>query len=548
MKKYLLVSLTILFAATFVWAQETPTDPAPAEPAVAAPAPAKPVTVAPAPAAPAVAAPAVAESALDIDAEATVSWGVDFGSRSDSTPWHGFNNEASWKVKFPLYKEANTTSTKSNVPVYGEIVLEKVSLDLLSERENSHAANGKTTWKFDGKVKGLKAKLAFYGAYLSVFDKPNFSANYAQIWEPREKDDDYDEKPFTFKGKFDGYGTKLGYANKDIMDLDVGLKFGSNGNWKPKEDKPEIDYTTAPTDIHNLAPVPPATSATPGKVPTDKIWVSKLDGTKKYYEDEEPDPGEYWEYDAKPVDTKNGVYGIGFDFSMKPLDKMLGVALTVNSVLHKNYDKKPNVNFGVKVTSEPIDGLALKAAFDGMYVFTKNFDWDTIFTAQYKWVGAGVYVGSAGTFIGKDPDTPTNPSMVDMAVFAQFETKGEKEDATNLVEGLDAGVYVGMYRLIRGAKGNKFPLFTKLWGAYTIHINDSMWIKPFADLWLETAGKDVALAYDLGVTFSPVEKVEVQAKWNQGTIKQNEYVSVIDASALGGGHYGTFVLSLTVKY
>ena len=135
-----------------------------------------------------------------------------------------------------------------------------------------------------------------------------------------------------------------------------------------------------------------------------------------------------------------------------------------------------------------------------------------------------------------------------MAVFAQFETKGEKEDATNLVEGLDAGVYVGMYRLIRGAKGNKFPLFTKLWGAYTIHINDSMWIKPFADLWLETAGKDVALAYDLGVTFSPVEKVEVQAKWNQGTIKQNEYVSVIDASALGGGHYGTFVLSLTVKY
>lgn len=505
MKKYLLVTLTILFAATFVWAADATT----------------------------------AESAIDIEADATLSWGVDFGSSSDSTPRHGFNNEASWTVKFPIYKKADRTSTKSNVPVYGEVSLTEVKLNIVSEDGD------KKKFIVDGKVKGLKAKLVFYGAYLTVHDKPDFSANYAQIWEPLEKDDDYDEKPFTFKGKFDGYGTKLGYANKDLMDLDVGLKFGSNGNWETEPDKPEIDYTVAPSDVHNLAPVPPAP---PAKVPADKIWVSKVDG-KKYYEDEKPAPGEYWEYGVKPVDpAKHGIYGIGFDFSMKPLDKMLAVALTVNSVLHTSYDKNPNVNFGVKVTSEPIDGLAFKAAFDGMYVFDKSFDWDTLFTAQYKWVGAGVYVGSAGTFIGKDPNTPTNPSMVDMAVFAQFETKGEKEDATNLVEGLDAGVYVGMYRLIRGANDNKFPLFTKVWGAYTIHINDSMWIKPFADLWLETVGKDVKLAYDLGVTFSPVEKVEVQAKWNQGTTDKNKYETVIDKSALNGDHYGTFVLSLTVKY
>ena len=190
MKKYLLVTLTILFAATFVWAADATT----------------------------------AESAIDIEADATLSWGVGFGSSSDSTPRHGFNNEASWTVKFPIYKKADRTSTKSNVPVYGEVSLTEVKLNIVSEDGD------KKKFIVDGKVKGLKAKLVFYGAYLTVHDKPDFSANYAQIWEPLEKDDDYDEKPFTFKGKFDGYGTKLGYANKDLMDLDVGLKFGSNGN------------------------------------------------------------------------------------------------------------------------------------------------------------------------------------------------------------------------------------------------------------------------------------------------------------------------------
>lgn len=501
MKKYLLVTLTILFAATFVWAADATT----------------------------------AESAIDIEAKATVSWGIDLG-KDPKSPKHGFNNEASWKVKFPIYKKADRTSTKGNVPVYGEVSLKDVELNIVSKNKDE----GK--FSVDGKVDGLKAKLVFYGAYLTVHDKPDFSANYAQIWEPREKDDDYDEDKFKFDASFDGYGTKLGYANKDIMDLDVGLKFGSDGNWKSKDTK-EIDYGQSVT-VRN---VDGETEVTDGE-----IWVNKATG-KQYIgkaagSSPKPPEGTYYVYKAKDLPADHSHYGIGFDLSIAPLDKMLGIALTVNSVLTTNYnhvdsDFKPNVNFGVEITSEPIDGLALKAAFDGMYGFDKSFDWDTLFTAQYKWVGAGVYVGSEGTFIGKG-----TPNIVDMAVFAQFETKGEKEDATNLVEGLDAGVYVGMYRLIRGTKDNEFPLFTKVWGAYKININDSMWIKPFADLWLETVGKDVELAYDLGVVFSPVEKVEVQAKWNQGTTDKNKYETVIDKSALNGDHYGTFVLSLTVKY
>ena len=74
MKKYLFVSLTILFAAAFVWAEEA----------------------------------TIQEPKIDIEADATVSWGVDFGSgtgKLEDKAMHGFKNAASWKVKFPLIKK-----------------------------------------------------------------------------------------------------------------------------------------------------------------------------------------------------------------------------------------------------------------------------------------------------------------------------------------------------------------------------------------------------------------------------------------------------------
>lgn len=509
MKKYLLVSLTILFAATFVWAADA----------------------------------ATAEPAIDIEADATVSWGIDFGSKTESYK-HGFNNEASWKVKFPIYKKADRTSTKGNVPVYGEVVLEKVELSLLSEREESNAKNDKVPFKFDGKVKGLKAKLVFYDFYLSAFSKPDFSANYAEIWKPIDNDDDYEAKDYRYKPAFDGFGTKLGYANKDLLGLDVGLKFGSDGNWKSKDGEQEVNY-------EKYLGTGPQGANTP--VPAGEVWIN-VRTLEKYFGDGTGNTkvpgGTYDKYEIKAGDSaQHSKYAIGFDLSIKPLDKMLELALTVNSTLNKGY-KDANVNFGAEVKSAPVDGLELKAGFDGGYAFATNkFDWDTVFTAQYKWVGAGVYVGSEGTVIGGYNAKTKTRGIVDMAVFAKFETKADKADATNLVEGLDAGVYVGMYQLLGQLKTKQFPFFAKVWGAYTININDSMSIKPFANVWLETPHTHkVGLAYDVGVTYSPVEKVEVTAKWSQGTTKKNEYAGIIEKSAIGLEHYGAFVLSLKVSY
>nr|AMD40787.1 major surface protein [Treponema medium] len=508
MKKYLLVSLTILFAATFVWAEGATT----------------------------------VEPSVDIEADATLSWGFDLGSKTNPDFKNGFKNEASWGVNFPLLAKANKTSTKNDVPVYGEITLKNVALNLVSEKDSG----GHFT--MDGKVDSLAAKLVIYGAYVTVFNKPSFASNYAEIWEPADTDL-YMPEDYRFKPSFGGYGTKIGYANKDFMDLDVGLKLGSSSNWAPDD----------PSAIQHMKHFDGSTRLEEGEYiyiydPSTGFWAWLQGGGKGTWNGDPlwfPPAGDYYFTATKKGDVTVYHYGIGFDFSMKPLDKMLAFALTVNSTFGKQYKKVDDglLNLGFEVTSEPVDGLKLKAGFDGKYVFDKKaFDWDTVFTAEYKWVGAGVYVGSAGTPIGKSLSGLPADNRTDMAVFAQFATKGDKEDATNLVEGLDAGVYVGMYKLLD--KAHKFPFFAKVWGAYTVNINDSMWIKPFANLWLETdhGTQAVGLAYNLGVTYSPVEKVEVTAKWSHGKINTDTHNGIIKASVIDSEHRGRFVLSLTLTY
>ena len=526
MKKYLLVSLTILFAASFVWAQNATT----------------------------------AEPSVDIEADATLSWGFDLGPGGAK---HGFKNEASWSVKFPLLKKANKTSTKSDVPVYGEVTLTDVGLNLISEKDSGGR------FALDGKVGGLEAKLVIYGAYLTVFDTPDFYTNYAEIWTPVDKNKKYRPQNYRFKPGFDGYGTKIGYANKDFMDLDVGVKFGSSSNYDPNDasethhkkyfdgntalgnkeyimvtEKGKIIQEVSKEEYDKAAPVdqvPPGLTAAPYyiyKVGEFSVWKS---GKEIRF----PDAGWYSFKKDNDADPDTYQYSVGVDFSIKPLDKMLALAFAVNTTFGGSYDKDANLNFGVAATSEPVDGLKLKAGFDGAYYFNysnSKFKWDTVFTAQYKWIGAGVYVAEAGTKVGG--------TRTDMAIFAQFETKGDKKDATNLVEGLDAGAYVGMYRLLANLNAGKVPFFAKVWGAYTININDSMWVAPFADVWLETNHNTypLALAYDVGVTFSPVEKVEVEAAWNHGTINKNTHAGVIEKSVIGLEHYGQFVLSLKIIY
>ena len=540
MKKYLLVSLTILFAATFLWAAEA----------------------------------TMATPALDVKADATLSWGVDLGTGDNAKAKHGFENKASWTVKFPLINKGNLTSSKNDVPVYGEIILKDISLDVVSKKSNNDGNFG-----LNGKVDKISAKLWFYGAYMTVFDKPSFKADYAKLWDPIDTDD-FDADDYAFAPKFNGAGFKVGYANKDLMDLDVGIKFGSNGNWKSKDgakDKYYMKHYDGDTKVGDVEVV----------------------GTN-FKADDKPPAGDYLVKEAGNSNPANhSKYGFGLDFSMKPLDKMLGVAVTVNStltnaktyetidngkkVVHPGYNwgvtkpakaKEVFFNLGVGLTSEPIDGLSLKLGFDGAsQVNTGNktdknediyaFAWDASFAAAYKWVSGGVYLSSPGTIMAGKNDKGKH--ITDFSAYAKFETKADKADATNLVEGLDAGAFVGLYHLLTYAnKGDtkmQLPMLVKVWGAYKVNLNDAMWVKPFADVWAETNNYNtdsgnpaLGLAYDLGVTFGPVEKVEVTAKWQHGLINENHYYGQLDpdkntVSRMNDkGHKGRLVLSLKVIY
>lgn len=558
MKKYLLASIAILFAAAFVWAEEA----------------------------------TIQQPDIDVDADATVSWGIDLGSGdiSEKTIKHGFKNTDSWTVKFPLIKKGDKVSAKSEAPVYGEVKLTDIELNIQSKHDEN---GGKFTP--DGKVDGLKAKLVFYGAYLQVYNKPGFASDYANLWEPLKKSSDYDDKEddviYKFKPSFTGYGTKIGYANADLMDLDVGLKFGSNGNWEAKDaddPKPVIDKSIAPTKDQ--------LKSKDAEVPKGQEWVDRSDD-KHYVAGEKVPAGYYDIYTTKPgekgKDDPHSKYAIGLDFSMKPLDKMLALELTVNSTFNVAKDYKAGkadereedsvmLNVGAKVKSEPIDALKFTLGFDGGSLFKKNnpkdektFAWDLLFSTEYKWVSAGVYVASAGTpyagFNAKD-----NKDIADMAMYVKFETKGDKKEASNLVEGLDAGAHLGLYRLLTLANQSKnskaqLPMLVKLWGSYKVSLNDSMSLKPFATLWVETnhyettanatkktADPYVGIAYDVGLTYSPVEKVEVTAKWAHGKLRNNEYGDsstaskhkglLIEAPVNNKAHNGTFTLALKIKF
>ena len=518
---------------------------------------------------------AFAQNEASFKGSATLSWGIDlgYGKDKDTTAKasHGFLNEATASVSLPFVKSG---ASKGEGDVYAYIDLSGVSLGLAADLDGA---------KVTGKVGGVKAKVVIKNFYVTFYNAPNMTTEYATRIV---NGDNYDP----FKTGFKGYGTKIGYADKNTMDIDVGLKLVSNGSWKDRDETYGEKFVKMVT------------------IEGESKWfllpsgheLRKLDGSAATNVDKKSlTAGDYnkvpggiyqlWKLAGGQKDV-NGQYGFGLDFHMVPHEKYLTVDANFNMTFGKrekyqktntNWADKPAMNFGVNLKSSLIEGLNLALGFDGgsAYKYTDKdgkssgvFAWALGFGADYKIekVGTfdlGVYVASKATPYGAetvvDADKGTKDGL-DMAMTVGY-------SGLPIVEGLDLHARVNVFRLLSKLStadkkgGNTVPLGLNVGVAYTAKIpgSDVMSIKPYADVWGETNVKKYAdgtkkadekfyfgLAYKLGVEFMPMERLTIDASWMHG--KLGPYDNLGKGSKVTPVQHkannGKFILSAKITY
>lgn len=485
---------------------------------------------------------AFAQIELAPEGSATLSWGIDLGVGDKAKPMHGFNNEHELGLFIPfLYnKQAFKGGSADVADVYAEVTFK--------------ATPSVSSYWVDPKDWDISARLNFYGAYMTVYGKPDFGAAYAKGWAPINKATGWKAANANwFAPSFEGFGTKIGYANKNVLGgIDLGLKFGSDGNW--------LSEGKAGSSTKKYEVVVGDGTTVVGAADVYYLYVGKLMNGEYVIDGDKLAAGATLAAGTKYVKETTVVkagtpaianhYAAGFDFEMTPVEKYLTVNATVNAVFEKDKygtnDSKRQLNFGVGITSKPIEGMTVKAGFDGAAV--DGFAWDAGLSAAFKWVDAALYfAGKSDKADGKD---------FNMAAHLAFASKEEGD--TNFVKGLAFGVAANAYNLLSDKVGKAIlPLGLMANVSYKAAINDSMWVKPYAAFYAESnhgVDKVFGLAYKAGVVYSPIEKVEVEAAWNHGILAKNTYEGGFDGQYMiktplnNKGHNGRFVLSLKLIY
>ena len=573
--------------------------------------------------------PAQSESGLkpSVTAEASVTWGIDLGignltEKPGEKTRHGFENKIKMNISLPLYQ--GTLSRDTEGDVYTKF---KIGVNLGHKYDstltNSYSSFSKTSSDANFGYKpannalhDIAASLHFFGAYLTVFNRPNFKTDYAKLWSPIKGYPRQD--PFTTATDIKAFGTKLGYKNENIadsgIDLDAGIKFGSNGSWK--------DYTR-----EELVDIKPGEKVAGRKLyEIEKVkyvagigYVFTKNSKPKKFAGDTASPTEAGQYieELSDIEPSKEYYAVGFDLKLK-YDKWVYSDMQVNTAFGNinNFYKsglllggsggKPSslkgngtyIGGGFKLGTKAVDGLDVSIAMDAAGVVAniddetkKHLGLDLAFDAKYKWVSAGIYYGNDhsqyGTIKYKADDSgkgvKEDHKMGDMAVKLTFESKNSGD--TNFVEGLAFGLDLRFNRLLSHFENRKvavikneqdrlgivLPIGIKTWVNYKYNISDSMWLKPYTSVWIETnhsEGLDLmeykrytGIAYELGLIFSPIEKVEIEAKWAHGKLGGNyaglhpnkypintDESKMIKAPVNQWQHNGTFTLGLKIIY
>lgn len=530
---------------------------------------------------------AFAQLTPQVTAKASVNWGIDFGAGKNAKAQHGFENLLDAKVVIPLYMGTLNSKTEGDVRMNFDL---GVNLAYRFYDQLSNSASPHLAWDSDAEFKlwrktlsDMSASIHFFGGYMNVYGRPDFSTNYAQIWSPI-RDNGVAWGPET-SGDITGFGTKLGYASDDLagtgLKFDAGLKFGSNGSWKAKgttSEKKEI-VTLAAGDTVDAAAKYYKFDPSLFTLSADGNLVINLKGKTPFtFAGATVAAGEEGQY-VKVTTTATGSaankYAFGLDLSLG-YDKWVTLDFGINATFDnvKDFGKagvhedvaagsnpdKPYLGMGFKLGSKPVDGLALTLAMDAlMNVGTDSkVAFDLRFDASYKWVALGAYFGNdLSAYAGKDKN---NKAIGDMAAMIAFKSAASGD--TNFVEGLAFGVDFRLNHLLSAVPtGDKstLPMGISAWVNYKYALTDSMWVKPYANFWGETNRKSIdasktdkffGVAYKVGATFSPAEKIEIDTYWSQGKLSWNKYEGtegMISAPAFDA-HNGTFVIGVKVIY
>ena len=530
---------------------------------------------------------AFAQLTPQVTAKASVNWGIDFGAGKNAKAQHGFENLLDAKVVIPLYMGTLNSKTEGDVRMNFDL---GVNLAYRFYDQLSNSASPHLAWDSDAEFKlwrktlsDMSASIHFFGGYMNVYGRPDFSTNYAQIWSPI-RDNGVAWGPET-SGDITGFGTKLGYASDDLagtgLKFDAGLKFGSNGSWKAKgttSEKKEIvtlavgDTVDAAAKYYKFDPSLFTLSADgnlvinlKGKTPFTFAGATVVVG----------EAGQYVKVTTTATGSAANKYAFGLDLSLG-YDKWVTLDFGINATFDnvKDFGKagvhedvaagsnpdKPYLGMGFKLGSKPVDGLALTLAMDAlMNVGTDSkVAFDLRFDASYKWVALGAYFGNdLSAYAGKDKN---NKAIGDMAAMIAFKSAASGD--TNFVEGLAFGVDFRLNHLLSAIPtGDKstLPMGISAWVNYKYALTDSMWVKPYANFWGETNRKSIdasktdkffGVAYKVGATFSPAEKIEIDTYWSQGKLSWNKYEGtegMISAPAFDA-HNGTFVIGVKVIY
>ena len=555
---------------------------------------------------------AFAQLTPQVTANATVNWGIDLGKGSDIKPQHGFENKFFAKVVVPLYMGKLNSKTEGDVHMNFDIDL---NLAYRFYGAKSNSTSPYVPWDSDAELalwrktlSGMSASVHFFGGYMNILGRPDFSTNFAKIWGGIT-DDGTQKKPET-SGDITGFGTKLGYKNDDLagtgLKFDAGLKFGSNGSWKAKgkdavkgKEKYEkfsfkkdyvikaeditVKYYAAQEIIVNgekqlvaMGSAEPLSTLQPTW--TDGYVITDADAKVVFFKEKPVFEG------AEPAkDPFANKYAIGFDLSVG-YDKWVTFDFGINATFDPIEDfgeagvdpyvqggktssnvKKAYIGTGFKLGSKPVDGLALNFGMDTLMNVGKDSKpaFDIVFNTSYKWVKAGVYYGNElSNYTGKNKEGKVIGDMAAMLAFSS-----EDSGDTNFLGGLAFGVDFRLNHILThisdADKENLkiLPMGLKSWVSYKRNLTDSMWIKPYTTVWAEsnhTSYADgtvstknyVGVAYEIGTTFSPMEKVEIDAKWSHGKTEDNKYEGpgMLKAPANHKNHNGTFVIGVKVKY